>query len=206
MSGRTHSLGLLETPFFSVTALACDAALKAADVALLGLEPIGTEVILSRFAGDPGSVRAALEAADARAKSLGSRVVSSTVLDAPAFPAAIDGPNSINPLYGGREYLLPTDHPTNLTTMTPQAIGILETQGLTAILHATDAMLKAANVELVGKEKIGAAYVTIIIKGDVAAVKAALDAGAQAVGERGKLIAAEVIARPHEDLLKLLPG
>jgi microcompartment protein CcmL/EutN len=59
---------------------------------------------------------------------------------------------------------------------------------------------------LVGKEKIGAAYVTIIIKGDVAAVKAALDAGAQAVGERGKLIAAEVIARPHEDLLKLLPG
>jgi ethanolamine utilization protein EutM len=86
------------------------------------------------------------------------------------------------------------------------ALGILETQGLTAILHATDAMLKAANVELVGKEKIGAAYVTIIIKGDVAAVKAALEAGAQAVGERGKLIAAEVISRPHEDLLRLLPA
>jgi carbon dioxide concentrating mechanism protein CcmO len=206
MSRRPQSLGLLETPFLSVTALACDAALKAADVALLSLEPIGTEVILSRFAGDPGSVRAALEAADARVKSLGSKVVSSAILDAPAFPAALDGPNSINPLYGGREYILPTDHPTNLTTMKPQAIGILETQGLTAILHATDAMLKAANVELVGKEKIGAAYVTIIIKGDVAAVKAALDAGAQAVGERGKLIAAEVIARPHEDLLKLLPG
>jgi len=206
MSRRPRSLGLLETPFLSVTALACDAALKAADVTLLGLEPIGTEVILSRFTGDPESVRAALEAADARVKSLGSKVVSSAVLDAPAFATALDGPNAINPLYGGREYLLPTDHPTNLTTMTPQAIGILETQGLTAILHATDAMLKAANVELVGKEKIGAAYVTIIIKGDVAAVKAALDAGAQAVGERGKLIAAEVIARPHEDLLKLLPG
>ncbi|MCX6970721.1 MAG: BMC domain-containing protein [Verrucomicrobia bacterium] len=90
--------------------------------------------------------------------------------------------------------------------MKPQAIGILETQGLTAILHATDAMLKAANVELVGKEKIGAAYVTIIIKGDVAAVKAALDAGSEAVGSLGKLIAAQVIARPHDDLLKLLPA
>lgn len=73
--------------------------------------------------------------------------------------------------------------------MKPQAIGILETQGLTAILPATDAMLKAANVELVGKEKIGAAYVTIIIRGDVAAVTAALDAGSQAVGELGKLVA-----------------
>jgi microcompartment protein CcmL/EutN len=200
------SLGLLETPFLSLTALACDAALKAGDVTLLSLEPIGTEVILSRFEGDAGSVRAALAAAEARMKTLGSSVVSSQILDAPApgLAGALSGPNFINPLYGGREYLLPTDHPK--TTMKPQAIGILETQGLTAILHATDAMLKAANVELVGKEKIGAAYVTIIIKGDVAAVKAAIDAGAQAVGDLGKLIAAEVIARPHDDLLRLLPN
>jgi microcompartment protein CcmL/EutN len=89
---------------------------------------------------------------------------------------------------------------------TNQAIGILETQGLTAILQATDAMLKAANVELVGKEKIGAAYVTIIIRGDVAAVKAALEAGEQAVGNLGKVIAAQVIARPHESLFRLLPS
>ncbi len=208
MSDLARSLGLLETPFLSVTALACDAALKAGDVVLLGLEPIGTEVILSRFSGDPGSVRAAMDAAGARVKSLGSAVVSSTILDAPSasLSATLSGPNSINPLYGGREYLLPTDHKTNLAIMKPQAIGILETQGLTAILHATDAMLKAANVELVGKEKIGAAYVTIIIKGDVAAVKAALDAGSEAVGSLGKLIAAQVIARPHDDLLKLLPA
>ncbi len=204
------SLGLLETPFLSITALACDAALKAARVTLLGLEPIGTEVILSRFSGDPGAVRAALEAATERVRQLGSKVVSSTILDAPEsdLDKATTAPNSINPLYGGREYLLPSDHTNNLATMKtlPAALGILETQGLTAILHATDAMLKAANVELVGKEKIGAAYVTIIIKGDVAAVKAALEAGAHAVGERGKLIAAEVISRPHEDLLRLLPA
>jgi len=202
------SIGFLETPFLSITAMACDAALKSADVALLGLEPIGTEVILSRFAGDPGSVQAALDAAETCVKSLGSNIVSSTILNAPSssLSPAFTGPNSINPLYGGREYILPTDHQNHRTNMKPQAIGILETQGLAAILHATDAMLKAANVELIGKEKIGAAYVTIIIKGDVAAVNAALDAGSKAVGSLGKLIAAQVIARPHEDLLKLLPA
>ncbi|MFY8216985.1 MAG: BMC domain-containing protein [Chthoniobacterales bacterium] len=202
------TLGLLETPFLSITAVACDTALKAAHVELLGLEPIGTEVILSRFVGDAGAIRAALDAATRRVRQLGSTVVSTSILDAPSpgIAPALSGPNSINPLYGGREYFLPTDHQRKKSTMTPPAIGILETQGLAAILYATDAMLKAADVELVGKEKIGAAYVTIIIKGDVAAVTAALEAGAQAIGERGKLIAAETIARPHGDLLKLLPG
>lgn len=92
--------------------------------------------------------------------------------------------------------------------MPDPALGFLEMPflSITAILQATDAMLKAANVEIVGKEKIGAAYVTIIIKGDVAAVKAAIEAGQQAVGDLGKVIAAHVIARPHESLLKLLPG
>jgi ethanolamine utilization protein EutM len=86
-----------------------------------------------------------------------------------------------------------------------QAIGILETQGLTAILEATDAMLKAANVTLVGKEKIGAAYVTVIVRGDVAAVKAAIEAGAAAAAPLGKVIASHVIARPHAELSALLP-
>ncbi len=67
-----------------------------------------------------------------------------------------------------------------------EALGILETQGLTAILEATDAMLKSANVTLVGKEKIGAAYVTVIVKGDVAAVTAAVDAGPQGGGQPGQ--------------------
>lgn len=87
------------------------------------------------------------------------------------------------------------------------AIGLLETQGLVAALHATDEMLKSAAVQLVGKEKIGAAYVTIIVRGDVAAVQAAIAAGRQTV-ERlgGKLIMADVIPRPHPDLAALLPG
>jgi ethanolamine utilization protein EutM len=89
----------------------------------------------------------------------------------------------------------------------PDALGLLETQGLVAALHATDEMLKAAAVELVGKEKIGAAYVTIIVRGDVAAVQAAIAAGKQAV-ERlgGKLIMAAVVPRPHPELAALLPA
>lgn len=187
--------------------MVCDAALKSANVRLLSLEPIGTEVILSRFVGDAGSVRAALEAAKKRAEELGTQVISATILDAPEplLSGVLEGPNTINPLYGGREYFLPTDHKNKSTTMTPQAIGILETQGLAAILHATDAMLKAADVQLIGKEKIGAAYVTVMIRGDVAAVTAALEAGAAAVGDLGTLIATQVIARPHDDLLRLLP-
>lgn len=197
------SLGLLETPFLSITAMACDVALKAAPVGLLGLEPIGTEVILSRFSGDPGALECALEAVHDRVKFLGSAVASSSILNVPPpeLVRICAGNKAINPLYGGREFFLPF---ANSKSMKTQAIGILETQGLAAILNATDAMLKAANVELVSKEKIGAAYVTIIVKGDVAAVTAALEAGRNAVGNLGKLIAAQVIARPHDDLLALL--
>ena len=122
--------------------------------------------------------------------------------------AMVHCPNAQNPLYGGRDQFLPTDFPppeAHTMSTRQEALGILETQGLTAILEATDAMLKSADVTLVGKEKIGAAYVTVIVKGDVAAVTAAVDAGAKAIGQLGKLIAAHVIARPHDDLAALLP-
>ena len=89
----------------------------------------------------------------------------------------------------------------------PAAIGLIETQGLVAALHATDEMLKGSAVELVGKEKIGAAYVTIIVRGDVAAVQAAVDVGRQTVEKlEGKLIMADVITHPHPELAALLPA
>ena len=89
---------------------------------------------------------------------------------------------------------------------TSDAIGLIETQGLVAALHATDDMLKSASVQLVGKEKIGAAYVTIVVRGDVAAVQAAVAVGKETI-ERlgGKLIMADVIPRPHAELAALLP-
>jgi len=204
-----HALGFIECPFLGVTALVADHAVKTAGVRLLGFETTGNERILVRLEGGIAAVAAALAGAEERAQQLGA-VVTTSALPRPAagLERLIYFPNAQNPLYGGRDQLLPTDHPatpdSTMSTKQP-ALGILETQGLTAVLEATDAMLKAANVTLVGKEKIGAAYVTVIVKGDVAAVTAAVDAGAKAVGNLGKLVAAHVIARPHDDLVALLP-
>ena len=203
------ALGFAEIPFFSITAVVADQVVKAAQVRLLGIETTGNENLMLRLQGDVASVEAALAFAEKRARELGSvAVVRCLSRPEAALDPLIHFPNTQNPLYGGRDQFLPTDHPENKNqpmNTNPQALGILETQGLTAVLEATDTMLKAANVTLVGKEKIGAAYVTVIVKGDVAAVQAAVDAGAKAVGSLGKLIAAHVIARPHEDLIALLP-
>ena len=146
----------------------------------------------------------ALDAALLGSIERGERLVSTAKLDRLASALGLDA----FALYGGRDQFLPADFPqpeNKIMNMKQEALGILETQGLTAILEATDAMLKSANVTLVGKEKIGAAYVTVIVRGDVAAVTAAVDAGSKAVGQLGKLIAAHVIARPHDDLTALLP-
>jgi ethanolamine utilization protein EutM len=86
-----------------------------------------------------------------------------------------------------------------------EALGMVETRGLVAMIEASDAMLKTANVTLVGWEKIGAGYVTAMIRGDVAAVKAATDAGAAAARRVGDLIAVHVIPRPHRSLEDILP-
>jgi microcompartment protein CcmL/EutN len=85
------------------------------------------------------------------------------------------------------------------------ALGLIETQGFTAVFEAIDSACKAANVEVVGKEKLGGGYVTVIVRGDVAAVKAAIEAGKTKVAGLGKLIAAHVIPRPSEAVLGLLP-
>ncbi len=204
------ALGFIEAPFLSISAMLAQEAANAADVRILGFEATGNENVLIRLAGDVSQVRAALDAAEALAPKLGVESITTGTIHRPAagFDPMIHFPNANNPLYGGRDQLLPTDHPANSDRSMndkPQAIGILETQGLTAILEATDAMLKAADVKLVGKEKIGAAYVTVIICGDVAAVSAAIEAGKQAVGSLGKIIAAHVIARPHNELAALLP-
>lgn len=201
------ALGFLETRFLSITSVVADQALKAGRVRLLGFEPTGDETICARFAGDsPADLECAFAAAAAEAERLGASARWALLArPATALRHLNDQPKTINPLYGGRDELRPSDFPDHRPMNTHQAIGILETQGLTAILQATDAMLKAANVELVGKEKIGAAYVTIIIRGDVAAVTAAIEAGVQSVGNLGKVIAGHVIARPHESLSALLP-
>lgn len=85
------------------------------------------------------------------------------------------------------------------------ALGMIETKGLTALIEAADAMVKAARVELVGYKQIGAGYVTAIVRGDVASCKAATDAGAAAAKRLGEVVAVHVIPRPHSDLEGIFP-
>lgn len=89
--------------------------------------------------------------------------------------------------------------------MTQEALGMIETKGLTAMIEAADAMAKAANVVLVGSEKIGAGLVTVMVRGDVGAVKAATDAGAAAAAKVGEVVSVHVIPRPHQDTEMLIP-
>lgn len=89
--------------------------------------------------------------------------------------------------------------------MASDALGMVETRGLIGSVEAADAMVKAANVVLVGKEYIGAGYVTVMVRGDVGAVKAATDAGAAAARRVGELVSVHVIPRPHSDVERILP-
>jgi microcompartment protein CcmL/EutN len=89
--------------------------------------------------------------------------------------------------------------------MSSDALGMVETRGLIGSVEAADAMVKTANVVLVGKEYIGAGYVTVLVRGDVGAVKAATDAGAAAARRVGELVSVHVIPRPHTEVERILP-
>ncbi len=89
--------------------------------------------------------------------------------------------------------------------MSLDALGMIETRGLVGAIEAADAMVKAAKVTLIGKEKIGGGYVTVMVRGDVGAVKAATDAGAAAAEKVGELVSVHVIPRPHSEVEMILP-
>ncbi len=90
--------------------------------------------------------------------------------------------------------------------MAQQALGLIETRGMVALVEATDAALKAANVSYRGWKQVGSGLVTVVLEGDVAAVKAAVDAGAASAAKVGEVVSVDVIARPHNDIAKILPN
>ena len=95
---------------------------------------------------------------------------------------------------------------TEVRKMAQEALGMVETRGLTAAIEAADSMCKAANVVLVGTEKIGSGLVTVMVRGDVGAVKSAVEAGGANAAKLGELVATHVIPRPHNDVEKILPA
>jgi microcompartment protein CcmL/EutN len=92
-----------------------------------------------------------------------------------------------------------------MSEINTEALGMIETRGFTAMVEASDAMVKAAKVELIGYEKIGGGFVTAIVRGDVAAVRAAVDAGVQAAEKVGEIVSSHVIPRPHSNVDSALP-
>jgi ethanolamine utilization protein EutM len=198
-----HSaLALLEIGNLTPALLVADRCVKAAAVRIIGIESADSAAQCIKLVGSADAVRHAAEVGVELGLAMGTTatmVVMPGPLDETLEQA--NAPPIYSPLLGIYDSRVPKEGPMN-----NDAIGLLETQGLVASLHAVDEMLKSASVTLVGKEKIGAAYVTVVVRGDVAAVQAAIAAGKQTV-ERlgGKLIMADVIPRPHPDLAALLP-
>jgi ethanolamine utilization protein EutM len=195
------SLALLEIGNLTPALIVVDRCAKAAGVRVLGVESADPAQCI-KLMGSADAVQVAAEAGVALARQMGTSAAWSVLPGpVPETQSLVGQPPVFNPLLGIYDARVPREG-----SMNSDALGLLETQGLVAALHATDEMLKSASVTLVGKEKIGAAYVTIVIRGDVAAVQAAIAAGQKTV-ERlgGKLILADVISRPHPDLAALLP-
>jgi microcompartment protein CcmL/EutN len=207
------SVALLEVRQLSTALVVADVCAKAANVRLAGIESNAKGDMAIKLVGPTGDVEACFAAGKNAAESMHA-FFAGTLL--PRFPPDadefIDSRQAYNPILEAYDHLLPSEAASPAASSQGAdmeesfALGMIETQGLVGMLEATDAMLKAAAVELIGKEKIGAAYVTVMVRGDVAAVRAAVEAGSSAVERLGQnLICAHVIPRPHADLVRLLP-
>ena len=140
--------------------------------------------------GTPAAAKAAASRISSAAKAAAQQETVQEVLQTPAQPAK-------------EKTKVPKTEKKE--SMSMEALGMVETRGLVAAIEAADAMVKAANVTLIGSEKIGSGLVSIHVRGDVGAVKAAVEAGGAAASRLGEVIATHVIPRPHPDVEKLLP-
>jgi microcompartment protein CcmL/EutN len=207
-----EAVGFLETTGLTATLAAVDAMEKAADVVVLQCESNDFYGVCTKIGGKTADVSIAIEAGRQMAERLqGNPVVDVISRSDPRAMTAIVAPREYNPLIEQDVVFFPDYQPLPAEkeiAMSQEklfALGLIETQGFTAVFEAIDTACKAANVEVVGREKLGGGYITVIIRGDVAAVNAAVEAGKAKVGDLGKLIAAHVIARPSPMVLGLLP-
>lgn len=205
----SSAIGLLEVQSWSASMAALDAASKAGDVAILQAELNDQLGVLMKLAGNTAAVRAALDAAKAVADAMKVRCLTDLIA-APAAEAhaAIMAKPEFNPLMEQSVVHDPDGQASTEIFVSDQAsyaIGMIETQGYTAVIEAIDTACKAADVQVVGREKLGGGYITVVIRGDVAAVRAAIDAGKAKVEGLGKLIAAHIIPRPSGAVLALMP-
>ena len=179
-----QALGMIETKGLVAMIEGTDAMLKAARVSFVGWVSVGSGLVTAFVEGDVGAVKAATDAGAVSVRKVGEL----------ASVVVIPNPHDELPNFS-------TFLPKEADTKDPgrfQAIGMIECRGLVGVIESSDAMVKTANVELVKSIEIGGGFVTTIIRGDVGAVRAAVDAGAAACRLVGELVASHVIPRPHE--------
>jgi microcompartment protein CcmL/EutN len=216
----TGTLGLLETTGLTPAMVAIDTMLKAASVSVFQLELNDLSGVCVKITGATADVQTAIAAGRSVADQMrGNPITSILTQVSPSAVPALRSQAEFSPLIqqavvfagevsGPANSVTSEEKPNREMTMnqeTPMALGFIETQGFTAVFEAIDTACKAASVEVVGKEKLGGGYVTVVIQGQLAAVSAAIETGKEKVDGLGKLIAAHVIARPSEGVLKLLP-
>jgi len=191
----SEALGLLECKGLVALMEGVDAMLKSANVEIIGWDKAGSGMVTAFVRGDVAAVKASVDAGAEAAGRVG-QVVAVHVIARPhdELPGMLPKSKA--------SAKTPDAKPgTPTSSGYAQAVGMIETKGWVGLVEGTDAMGKAANVEIVRTIQIGGAFVTTIVKGDVGSVKAAVDAGAEAAGKVGELVASHVIARPHSDLL-----
>jgi carbon dioxide concentrating mechanism protein CcmO len=199
----TEALCFVEIPGWSPAMVVLDAMEKNAAIRILQTELNDSPGVCLKLAGRVADLQSAARVAEDAAAAMHIRILAH-VIPRPAenSRAAWEAAADFNPLIEQPSVQTPGD------TMPDQAnfaVGLIETQGFTAAFEAIDTALKTANVEVLAREKLGGGYITIVIKGDVSAVRAAIDAGKSHVEGLGKLIAAHVIASPSQGVLALLP-
>ena len=191
------ALGFIETKGLVGNIEATDAMLKAADVEFIGSDTIGAGLTTVIVTGEVGAVQAATDAGQEAASRVGELFCVNVIARPHTDLARIMPPKG--PAVGKSAKDAGEQVPVN------SALGMIETNGLTAAIQAADAMLKSADVSLVGQEKIGAGLVTVFVQGDVGAVKAAVEAGQTAAMRIGEVVSAHVIPRPHTSGSECMP-
>ena len=182
-----QALGMIETKGLVALIEATDAMLKSANVTFAGWVSVGSGLVTSFVEGDVGAVKAATDSGAAAVRRVGELtsvlVISRPHEDLPSFASSL--PKPPQPEGPGHQ----------------EAIGMIETRGLVGVIESSDAMCKAANVELVRSIEIGGGFVTTIVRGDVGSVRAAVEAGTTACRTVGELIGTHIIPRPHPGVL-----
>lgn len=180
-----------------------DAMEKCAGVKVLQTELNDSPGVCMKLYGTLGNIESARQAAEEIAAGMRMPIIAH-VIPHPSEPAraAYDAVPDFSPLIEQPTVQRPENRMSEQASF---AVGLIETQGFTAVFEAIDTALKTAAVEVLAREKLGGGYITVLIKGDVAAVRAAVDAGKAKVEGLGRLIAAHVIPSPSEGVLSLLP-